>query len=646
MGQRFSPTGREALLRLRFAFDKQETDQLQREVSELQADLTQLEQASTRAATTTTGNVRRTGQEVRTQTDNVDESNKRLANSYGDVSSTAGALAAVLPGVGQEFANLLSDITQLGEYAPRAVSGIKSVGVETLALGVGLVALGGAMAFFNDSNNRASQTVNALIATNEEYFRLLRSGTREQLEAALEQAQLERDIAQDQINYNREIFAQLEAAISPVGRAIADIANLAGTGSLRSATTELETNLFAQDFLIRRLNQALENNATAVTDAAAAAQAAAEAEAAHTEQLIQLTLQYQGQSSDAIRDQINALVNEVAVRNELGTISSEYTDGIIVQMDALGRLIPLAEERERLLAKEEQRIANYNALAEANFALIEAQAEAQEILNEQFADYNALLASQAEILAEGAAEVAAINAEAQAEIAGIQADAQEDAADALEDHLDSLAAIQERYDDAAGDAIANRDALAFTQAKKARAREEDQAEDSYEDQQEQLEEALADQLQSQQQAQQQALQAQNQSQQQALQSAQQSYAQQAAQNMQAYQQAQVNLANAQYGVQNATQVHYLNLAGIAYNGMYSIETIMSAAFQRIANLANFVLNPSVGVGSPVTPGTPGQVGFGAPGAYGAGSGGAERYIRGIARDEFILIKRAARTRVR
>ena len=158
----------------------------------------------------------------------------------GDVQSNLGALRGLAGVVGAggvgEGIGAAGELVALVEELPRlkaALEGMPQViqaasqalGPTGIGLVGALVALAGAVAFFNAQNEKASQTVKDLIATQEEYYRVVSKGTTEQLQSAIDAQRAEAEILRARIDENRRIFAGLEEQIGSVGRAIADAAD-------------------------------------------------------------------------------------------------------------------------------------------------------------------------------------------------------------------------------------------------------------------------------------------------------------------------------------------------------------------------------------------------------------------------------------
>lgn len=188
-------------------------------------------------------------------------------------------IAGVLPGNigGQasqifELIDAIPDLDTAFEVLKASIGDtIGVLGATGVGLIGGLIALGAAIAFFQAQNEKAKESINALISTQAKYYDAL-GGTKEQLEKA-------RDAQRDSVNSlrarvaeNQRVLGQFENEIGGAGRALADAFNLGGAKTLREETQKLEGELKSAEFLLGRYNAAIENNATASADAAAALQ--------------------------------------------------------------------------------------------------------------------------------------------------------------------------------------------------------------------------------------------------------------------------------------------------------------------------------------------------------------------------------------
>ncbi len=275
----------------------------------------------------------------------------RRRSSFSTLARGAGQ---ILGATGQtELAGVVSQLATIGEAGKSAGVGLQTGLIAT-------VALTAAIGFYVSQNQKASQSVKNLIATQEDYFRLLLTGTSEQIKARLDELRTEREITQARIAENREILRQFEEQVGAVGRAIFDVADTAGTRTLREETQKLETSLGSTELEMSRLEGTL-------GDAGVAARDAAEAE----KQLAQARL-------DALDRQIQNQIN-LARLTRTGTSEGAQDRLAAIRDEQYANEAAIVSLRQRNDLTEEERI-KLDELSEANARLNEEYGTIQNVI--------------------------------------------------------------------------------------------------------------------------------------------------------------------------------------------------------------------------------------------------------------------------
>lgn len=421
--------------------------------------------------------------------------------AIGDVSTSFGAASSVVGGLGggaaQEALGSVGDIAGLVEYLPQLQAALGALTAPMLALTGGLAALAGAVAFFNAQNDRAAQTVRTLIATQEEFYRVIKTGTREQLEAAIEAQQVEVEILRARADENKRLFAAFEQEVGGVGRAVADAFNLAGAKELREETTKLEGELRNAEFLLRRYEGALADNATAANDARAAneklteeiikqAEAAQKAAQAMIDNTVNSTIQALVAAENMTAEQAEKRI--AAANREIAIISEQIKQGgqSAENIQRLNERIAQLSTESATLSKELPKLRVRDALQESFKAVTEGMAESKRINDERAASLVKVEETLRDRTVDAARDRAKSLVDAQREAdkgraeaeQSRQRDLEELARDATaerikidEDYYKEVQRINRRFNRANTDAIAERDALAAFQAEQQRADE-------------------------------------------------------------------------------------------------------------------------------------------------------------------------------
>lgn len=200
------------------------------------------------------------------------------------------SVTGVLPGGGGEFAQLATGAFELLDTIPKLnlsfdvlkrsiIDNVQAIGAGGVGLIGGLIALQAALAFFNAENEKSAQIIQNLLGGQEQYFRLLQTGTRQQIQDALEAKRQELEITRARIEENEFVLGGMHKQVGGIISAIADVANIAGARELREQLDSLKQSTGGIEFDIARLESALNSSQLASREAAAAEAALAETRA-------------------------------------------------------------------------------------------------------------------------------------------------------------------------------------------------------------------------------------------------------------------------------------------------------------------------------------------------------------------------------
>lgn len=371
-------------------------------------------------------------------------------------------------------------------------------GLNPVVLGV-VAALGGLIVGLNRLAAEGGKAIQSLINSQEEYFRVLKTGTTESIQAAIESKRVEIEILRARVDEYQTLFAQFEAQAGGVGRAIADALNIGNVQTLRTELEGLEAKLRDEEFALSRMTGALGSLEVAQRSATAAQEEAARRLAATLDLIIDAGVQAQLaaatlDSTKALDERIKGLEYErnlLQERIRLGVISEEQADkyqqrifqltGAIEALNGSARREVEQRERERLAIEaatkaRERSIAQQEALAKAQDDAAKATESLNASLEKIATDARGKLADAARtrqkalVDAEHEAQKARAAAASEhdtslselARKAGIDREKQE------RDHLKRLAEIARRFQQDEATAIEDRDAVALDRARRER----------------------------------------------------------------------------------------------------------------------------------------------------------------------------------
>lgn len=316
------------------------------------------------------------------------EAQKAADSAGGATGSTGGRKSNAITAIGREI-RALPAVPISGNLSTDVFGKMIAVlgGLSPVVLGV-IAAVGGLIVGLNQLAASFGQTIQSLINTQEEYFRVLKTGTTESIQAAIESKRVEIEILRARVDEYQTLFAQFEAQAGGVGRAIADALNIGNVQTLRTELEGLEAKLRDEEFALSRMTGALGSLEVAQRSATAAQEEAARRLAATLDLIIDAGVQAQLaaatlDSTKALDERIKGLEYErnlLQERIRLGVISEEQADkyqqrifqltGAIEALNGSARREVEQRERERLAIEaatkaRERSIAQQEALAKA-----------------------------------------------------------------------------------------------------------------------------------------------------------------------------------------------------------------------------------------------------------------------------------------
>lgn len=448
-------------------------------------------------------------------------------NKSVDTAGNAGSFFSAIAGLnslgGGATSNLLGEVGQIGDII-QAVSRLPPALGIAGAAAAGLTVLVGKL---SEEYDNQAQPIRTLIGLQEDYFRLVLTGSKSDLEGALEAARVDAQIAELRIQQNRDILAEAERQINPYGTGLGNIAtefsrltNAGGFRELEEAVGASEKALAAANQEINLYTGALEGNVGALkTEQEAFLRtsdiirdqqiAAAERTAQSVQNSVQAQIGVLGQLDTLTMDSLNRQISLIQATNAVlikslpaltlqGTEAAQalvnqtfaQIDANNAQIAALAAVTDQVKANDGLRAATELATTGIHSFTDGLLGIPKALGNAkpvlkalQDVRNEEarhataIADIRGNLADkEAQILTDAAEKEAQIFTDGREKAADLARKFQYAALDGEEDYRESLLRISKRYGLEQLNAIGDRDAAAFDKSKNAAALQEDETE--------------------------------------------------------------------------------------------------------------------------------------------------------------------------
>lgn len=321
---------------------------------------------------------------------------------------------------------------------------------------LGVTALiGGLVVGLQVLGQEGGRAIQSLINSQEEYYRALKTGSTESIQAAIEAKRIEIDILRARVTEYQNLFkgleestlfsvGQIDVAVGGVGRAIADGLNVGNIQTLRKELEELEAKLRDEEFAMSRLTGALGSTDVATNDMEAAEKALAETRAAARDKIA--TLQRQGAQleADAQDQALDAFIDRAIAERR----ANEDLERTLEQQRSANQ--------ERLLAIEEagqERIADIRAAGLKRLGAFDAQT-------------SKLMGSLGDQIIDDNDKLRALNTDFMAAEAKATQKARDDELKRTRDHSSDMLRLLEDRLNAELDAQEGNDVVAFIQAQR------------------------------------------------------------------------------------------------------------------------------------------------------------------------------------
>lgn len=488
------PNERVAKLLLRIQTEKAAIDKSKQDLRAFQREFTQFKaesektnraleqqarglQAQQRAALQASRETDRLSKEQRELAQDVERTTQALGKQAG-----AGGGRNLLQRVGSELKALPSQQLPGGlstDVIGKLTNTLGGLGVAGTAAAAGI---GAAVVALKASTAGIEQTVKAIIASQEAYYRALKTGTRESIQAAIDAQKIEIEITRGRVQEYQTLFRNLEAQIGTIGRGVADALDAGGARQLREETQRLEQELRDLEFGLGRMEQALESTEVATRSAEEAEKALADARQSVADQRIKTQLQAELQavklSAAAIQERIASINREqqaifqivkageasVALSNELTQRQRDLTTELMVLVEAL----PTAQAREKIQSFVDGLLnipKTVGQVTNAIEALQKASADIANLKAEFFARTKEITDREQDALNKAIAERDRAVQEAEQRAADQRADLRFDEQTAELRHLQVIMRIRRSANRDIDRAIADRSAVALEEAR-------------------------------------------------------------------------------------------------------------------------------------------------------------------------------------
>ncbi len=390
-------------------------------------------------------------------------------------------------------------------------------GLNPVAIGVaaGLAAM---VVGLKSATSGIEQFTKAAIASQEEVYTLLKTGTREEVQEAIKAKEQELEIARARIEENKRVLNAFNEEVGGVGRAIADALDLGGAQALRVETQKLEEEERALALGLERLGQVSNSTEFATRELAAAEEELAKKRIETAQEALKEANRILDQSVNAelsarlaadkfTEDQAQERIASAKREQEIirgilesGGGSEENVKKLNEQLATLGQeILTLSGElpklrirdsiNETIKALQEQRIAQLElnaAIDTINSNLIEKAADLER-------ERDKAVGEAERTATKGRVDAAKKRDEA---LATLDIDAGEKRVKILEDFQKAERRAIRQFNRDSATAVADRDVLAFTQAQQRKSDELATAKEAQQESLEALNSSLAKQRQS------------------------------------------------------------------------------------------------------------------------------------------------------
>lgn len=243
----------------------------------------------------------------------------------GDSGGGGGAKTSLLRTAGRELKALPAvQIPGVGvstDAVGKILQLVGSLGPVGLAAAAGLGALTAVLAIMTIGMQDGVKATKALLEGQEEYFRLLLTGSKSQVQAAIDAKQQEKEIVEARLATNKQTLDDARKTYGALGAAAADISNQFGLRDVREQVQKDEDALKGLNVQLGQLNPLLNNSEIAARDVAKAEEELAAVRTKSFLQGIQTNVNTlrelkelsQTGTEKQVRDRIRATQNEIEV---------------------------------------------------------------------------------------------------------------------------------------------------------------------------------------------------------------------------------------------------------------------------------------------------------------------------------------------
>lgn len=418
----------------------------------------------------------------------------------GNIGGAVGGIGDIAQ-LAQDFPRLKAAVADLPAAAKEAASALGAGGIGLVG---GMLALVAVTKLAEAVNEQYASTVRAVLQGQEEYFRLIETGTTESINAQLEKLKVDLKIQQDIIARDKFYQEELQKQVGGFISGVADVFNLGGVQENRKAIEAAQVAAGALETQIGDLEKALGTGEIAANDAAAAEKVLADARAVATERSIKYIVdqkKFEQEAAQLSSDQIKQ--RQLDIKNEQERINLEIQarqaagdtsgklDELVTRLAELGNQEAFLIGTASTLAKAREEETNAaKAQADALKEVDKINSDSQAVLNKKNEDIIALNEKLAQSLDDlkksyDQANLEAANAQLEKQNDLItqnnqdKTDAETSLNDDLikirEDYQKRVKEIEKEFNRSSTDAIQDRDAVALDAAERKRSSDLDAA---------------------------------------------------------------------------------------------------------------------------------------------------------------------------